>query len=194
MATYLELATLQGNPDFLARIAYAVGSFAAYVFNEAPEVPNHAARYNWALKAMLDPRATAATLVPEVCRDADVVYGQAAIPDASLQVAVEVAAGKQIPTVAAYADLMTLALDPAFLRRLQIALAEYAMYILNEDPATPDHKARYAWAKNAIVSTAFIAGTLAPAIVVDQDVSQKLMGISDAALQLVVEVKAKLLV
>lgn len=192
MATYLELANLQNNPDFLARIGYAVGSFASEALTRSAGL-NQARRYNWALRAVADPRATAVILAPEVCRNADVVYGQAAVTDPSLQIAVEFAAAQQIPAVATYADLMALALDPAFLKRVQVALAQFAMYILNEPPSTPNNKARYEWAKHAIVSTAFIAGALAPAIVVDVTVADKLMGITDAELQPIVEAKAGLL-
>ena len=34
MATYLELANLANDSNFLNRIGYAVGKYAAYIFNE----------------------------------------------------------------------------------------------------------------------------------------------------------------
>ena len=47
MATYLELSNLATNADFLARIGYAVGKYAAYVQFEDPGTGSHAARRNW---------------------------------------------------------------------------------------------------------------------------------------------------
>ena len=51
MASYLELAALETNSDFLARVGYAVGKFAAYIQGEDPTTSGHLARRNWQLKA-----------------------------------------------------------------------------------------------------------------------------------------------
>lgn len=69
-----------------------------------------------------------------------------------------------------YLDLNALATDSTFLRRVQIAVAKFAEYILNESPSAANHPARYAWAKNAIMNTPGMANALAPAVVTDSAV------------------------
>jgi hypothetical protein len=191
MATYLDLATLSTDPNFLARIGYAIGNFAAYILNEDPAAANHAARLNWALKANLDTRAMAVSLAMAVCRSPNVTANLAAVVDTDLQPAVETAANQLIGQPVSYSDLMALAANPLFLQRIQVAVAHFAMYILNEAPNVANHAARYAWAKTTILNTTFIVQSLAPAVVVSDVVVADLMGISDAALQAAVETVAQ---
>ena len=191
MATYLELSNLSVNADFLARVAYAVGKYAAYIENEAADATDHAKRMNWAAKAKADSRAMAVSMIYDICQNADVVYGLAAVTDASLQTAVETAANADITAPIGYADLMNLATDAAFLRRLQICVAKFSMYILNEAPSVPNHNARYTWAKTAVLQSTFVAQTIAPAVVVNDVVSAKLASVSDAELQAAVEAEAQ---
>ena len=69
------------------------------------------------------------------------VAGLRAVSDTDFQNAVETAANGIVGTPVSYFDRITLAGDQNFLRRLQIAVAKFATYILNEDPATPNHPA-----------------------------------------------------
>ena len=88
-------------------------------------------------------------------------------------------------------DLNTLANDNTFVRRVQIAVAHFASYILNESPSTANHAARYAWARNAILNSLAIAAALAPTVVMDSTVATKLLGTTDAELQAAVEFEAQ---
>lgn len=191
MATYLELATLAGNLEFLARIAYAVGNYAAYIAHEAENAPNHMARWNWSLRASGSPELMARSLAAAVCRDANVMANLAGVTDADLQTAVETAANELIAVPISYHDLMMLASDQVFLRRAQIAVAHFAAYILNEAPNTANHPARFAWARNAILNTFQVAVSLAPAVMMDATVAANLMGTTDAQLQAAVEYEAQ---
>jgi len=85
MATYLDLANLANDASFLARIGYAIGKYASYIFQRRSRLANHAARLNWAVKATTNVPAMAATLVPKICQDTNVVAGLAAVTDANLQ-------------------------------------------------------------------------------------------------------------
>ena len=194
MATYLDLANLANDASFLARVGYAIGKYASYIFNEDPGSQNHAARLNWAVKATTNVPAMAATLVPKICQDTNVVAGLAAVTDANLQTATETAANGLIGVPVSYVDLNALANDSTFLRRVQIAIAHFAEYILNESPATASHPARYAWAKNSIMNTQGMANALAPAVVMDSVVEANLLGTTDAQLQAAVEYAAQQLV
>jgi hypothetical protein len=81
--------------------------------------------------------------------------------------------------------------DNTFLRRVQIAVAHLASYILNEQPNTANHRARYAWACNSILNTPGVANALAPAVVMDSVVGAALLGTTDAQLQAAVEFEAQ---
>ena len=191
MATYLELANLANDSSFLSRIGYAIGKYAAYIFNEDPASANHAARLNWAIKATANIPLMESLLVRAVCRDTNVVANLGAVADTDLQTATETAANSVIVAPVSYMDLNTLANDNTFVRRVQIAVAHFASYILNESPSTANHAARYAWARNAILNTQSIAIALAPAVVMDSNIAAKLLGTSDAELQSAVEFEAQ---
>jgi hypothetical protein len=190
MATYLDLATLASDQNFLARMAYACGKYAAYIQNEDSGVANHAARHNWQLKAQSSPSQMALALVQAICLDSNVVAGLSAVSDADLQTATETAANALIGVPVSYTDLITLATDATFLRRVQIAVAHFANYCLNEAPNTANHPARYAWARNSILNTQGVASALAPAVVMDATVAANLLGTTDAQLQSAVEFEA----
>ena len=86
-----------------------------------------------------------------------------------------------------YTEQAALAVDNSFLRRAQMAVVKFANYILNEDPATANHPARYAWARNAILNTQGVAVALAPAVVMGPVVAAALLATTDAELQSAVE-------
>ena len=85
----------------------------------------------------------ALALVQAICLDSNVVAGLSAVTDADLQTATETAANDLIGVPVSYTDLITLATDATFLRRVQIAVAHFANYCLNEAPNTANHPARY---------------------------------------------------
>jgi hypothetical protein len=68
-----------------------------------------------------------------------VVAGLAAVTDVNLQTATGTAANSLIGAPVSYVDLNVLANDNTFLRRVQIAVAHFASYILNEQPNTASH-------------------------------------------------------
>jgi len=191
MATYLELSSLATDASFLARVGYAIGKYAAYIFNEAVDAANHATRLNWAIKAANNTQAMANTLAGAVRRADAVVAGLAGVADADLQTATETAANTVIAAPVSYLDLMTLASDPVFTRRVQVAVAKFAAYILGEAPTTANHSARYAWAKQAVLNTMGVATALATAVVVSENIPTPLNATSDADLQTALEFEAQ---
>ena len=94
MATYLELANLATDAEFVKRLTYAVAKFASYILDEAENTPNHKARVKWASSAILNPSGVAQAVAPAVCLNEDVTYGLAEVLDPALQTAVETACGK----------------------------------------------------------------------------------------------------
>lgn len=190
MATYLQLSQLATDSSFLARIGYAVSKYAAYIQNEDAGTTNHAARRNWQLKAQSNLPGMALTLVQAVIQDSNVVANLDAVSDANLQTATETAANGLITVAVTYADLIALANDQSFLRRVQVAVVHFANYILNEVPSTANHPARYSWARNGILNSAGVANSLATAVVMDSTVAANLLGMTDAQLQSAVEFEA----
>ena len=122
--------------------------------------------------------------------DGNVVAGLAAVTDENLQSATETAANSLIGAPVSYVDLNALANDNTFLRRVQIAVAHFANYILNEQPNTANHPARYAWARNSILNTQGVANALAPAVVME--VLQAILKLRERASILIVEQKIDL--
>ena len=125
-----------------------------------------------------------------ICLDNNVVADLGAVTDANLQTATETAVNTLIAVPISYLDLIGLATNPAFLQRVQIAVAHFANYCLNEAPNTANHPARYAWARNSILNTQGVASALAPAVVMDATVAANLLGTTDAQLQSAVEFEA----
>jgi len=59
-----------------------------------------------------------------------------------------------------YVDLSTLAQSSIFGNRVTAAVANYAKYIIGEDPATAFHTSRAAWAKGAAISPSATASQI----------------------------------
>jgi hypothetical protein len=94
--------------------------------------------------------------------------------------------------MANYTDLSTLRKDATFKARVEIAVAKYALYIMDESPATASHKSRFVWASNALLNPGSVGDGLLPSVVLDGNVStafaNKLQAdITDAQLQSAVE-------
>lgn len=66
-----------------------------------------------------------------------------------------------------YSELAALARSAAFIDRSAIAVAEYAKYILNENPATSNHQRRYDWARRAALNPRGEASGLLETIAID---------------------------
>jgi hypothetical protein len=126
-------------------------------------------------------------LVDAVIQDANVILGLGAVSDANLQTATETAANTMIGTPIEYADLATVAADPLFLRRVGIAVAKFAAYVLGESPSVANHATRYRWAQSAIVNSSGIAAAIAMSVVLDSNVQAALMASTDAQIQAGVE-------
>jgi hypothetical protein len=94
MATYLQLAALKTNADFVARVEIGVAKFAEYKLDENPAAQGHALSVKWAQNALANPASVAAGLLPAVVLDGNIA-AKAATPadltDAEVQSAVEVA-------------------------------------------------------------------------------------------------------
>ncbi len=95
--------------------------------------------------------------------------------------------------MAAYIDLANLRTNADFLRKVEIAVAKFATYVLGEDPSTPNHNARYRWAASALLSPTSVAAGLISSVVLDDNVMANLENTSDADIQAAVERKASLL-
>ncbi len=96
--------------------------------------------------------------------------------------------------MATYLEATNLAQDADFLKRVTHAVAKFAVYILDEAEATPNHKARVRWASSAVLNPAGVAGAIAAAVTLDQNVDYGLANVTDADLQTAVEAAcAKLL-
>jgi hypothetical protein len=94
--------------------------------------------------------------------------------------------------MANYTDLATLRKDATFKARVEIAVAKYALYIMDESPAMASHKVRFAWASNALLNPGSVGEGLIPSIVLDGTVaaayaSKNQADITDAQLQSAVE-------
>lgn len=66
-----------------------------------------------------------------------------------------------------YQDLATMVNTAAFSDRCSIAVAFFANYILNEDPATSQHQRRYQWAVGAIQNPRGAASGILSAVALD---------------------------
>jgi hypothetical protein len=190
---YSSLGALQTDATFAMRVGYAILKYASYISNEDPGTTNHVARHNWALRATSSVVSMRDLLMPAILMDGNVVAGGSAVTDANLQSATETAANTLIGTPTSYADLMAMATDLAFQKRVQIALAHFASYVLGEAPNTANHAARYNWARNAILNLPVLAASLAVPVVLDANVSAALQGVADSTLQAAVEYQVGLL-
>ena len=94
---------------------------------------------------------------------------------------------------ATYSDIGNLSTDATFLKRLTVAVAHFANYILGEPDTTGNHKARFKWASSAIVNPVGIAAAIAPAVCLDPAVQASLAAVTDADLQSACEAACNLL-
>ncbi len=92
--------------------------------------------------------------------------------------------------MATYLELSALQRDADFSARTQIAVAKFAAYKMDEDPATAGHALAVKWAQNAIANPGSIATGILPAIVLDPACQAKAAtpaDITDAEIQGAVE-------
>lgn len=94
--TYEETYALMNNQAFRGRVLVACTKFAAYIADEAPNVPAHPTRYKWSQNTLTSPEASMTRVIPTVVWDTAVQADGAAIADTSLQGAVESAVAKLI--------------------------------------------------------------------------------------------------
>lgn len=66
-----------------------------------------------------------------------------------------------------YTELAAMVNSAPFLDRCALAVASYARFILNENPATQNHQRRYSWAVSAIQSPTSVVGGIKHAIGID---------------------------
>lgn len=66
-----------------------------------------------------------------------------------------------------YSELAQMARSSEFIDRVAVAVAFYARYIINENPATEFHQARYRWAAAAILNPRSAASGFLEAIAID---------------------------
>jgi hypothetical protein len=95
--------------------------------------------------------------------------------------------------MASYTDLAGLCADASFQKRLAIAVAKFATYILGEAPNTPNHTSRFRWAQSALLNTTGVAAALAPAVVLNDNIQAALAEATDADVQSAVELAANYL-
>jgi hypothetical protein len=93
-----------------------------------------------------------------------------------------------------YLATANLRADADFVKRVEIAIAKFALYILAESPSTPNHAARYRWADQAIKNTPAFAQALLTAVVLDAAVQADGALISDALLQSAVEAQVNIVI
>ena len=86
-----------------------------------------------------------------------------------------------------YIDQANLATDATFIKRITLAIAHFANYIVGEAPSAANHQQRFRWAINAILNPGSIAQAIAPAVCLDPNVISQLGAIDDPTLQTAVE-------
>lgn len=94
--TYEETSALMKNETFRGRVLVACTKYAAYISDEQPNVPAHPTRYKWALNTLTNPEVAVTQVIPTVVWDGAVQADGAAVTDAALQSAVEIAIQKLI--------------------------------------------------------------------------------------------------
>ena len=94
--TYEETFDLSKDATFRGRVSVACTKFAAYITDEAPNIPSHPTRYKWAQDTLVAPDVAAGVVIPTVVWDANVQGNGASVSDADLQGAVEAAVQKLI--------------------------------------------------------------------------------------------------
>lgn len=94
--TYEELGTLMNDAAFRQRVKVSCLSYAAYILNEAANVPGHSSRVKWAQSTFQNPELAASVAQPPTCMDDRVKAAGKDVTDADLQLAVESAVNKLI--------------------------------------------------------------------------------------------------
>lgn len=75
--------------------------------------------------------------------------------------------------MAAYLDLNALLGNADFTARVKIAVATFAKYKLDEDPATAGHSLAVKWAQNAVANPGTVAAGILPSVVLDDAIQAK---------------------
>lgn len=75
--------------------------------------------------------------------------------------------------MATYTELATLRANAAFAARVEIAVAKYATYKMDENPATAGHALAMKWALNAVANPGSVAAGILPAVVLDGSIQAK---------------------
>lgn len=94
--SYQESAALMNDPVFMSRVKVACLTFAAYIINEATNVPAHNTRMRWAINTVQQPDSAAASIMPSVVMDPNVQSQGSAITDPDLQTATETALNRMM--------------------------------------------------------------------------------------------------
>jgi hypothetical protein len=94
--TYEETYALTKDTAFRGRVNVSCCHYAAYITDEAPDVPAHSTRYKWAQNTLASPEMAVNQVISTVVNDDAVQADGAAITDAALQTAVETAVQKLI--------------------------------------------------------------------------------------------------
>ncbi len=92
--------------------------------------------------------------------------------------------------MATYAELAALRRNSDFASCVEIAVAKFAMYKMDEDPATAGHALAVKWAQNALANPGSVASGILPAVVMDPACQSKAAtpaDITDAEIQGAVE-------
>lgn len=87
--SYSDSGALMLDMDFRARIKVAILHWTSYVLGEDPGTPAHSARLRYAQNANVMPDNAAMQIQPQVVMDPNVQSQGSAVPDDTLQSAVE---------------------------------------------------------------------------------------------------------
>ena len=92
--------------------------------------------------------------------------------------------------MATYLELSALKRNADFAARVEIAVAKFAAYKMDENPATAGHSWAVKWAQNALANPGSVAAGILPAVVMDPAFQAKAAtpsDITDVELQSAVE-------
>lgn len=93
--------------------------------------------------------------------------------------------------MATYLELSALKRNVDFAARVEIAVAKFAVYKMDENPATAGHSLAVKWAQNAVANPSSVAAGILPALTMDWSIQEKAAApetITDAEIQTAVEV------
>jgi hypothetical protein len=95
-AAYLEIYALKNDPDFRNRVGMSLINYATYLLGADPARPWHEYEINWSRKASTNTDDQIYRVMGFVLGDSKVQEQLADIPDAELQIVVEVAVQKNM--------------------------------------------------------------------------------------------------